>query len=203
MKGICFIEPMFIASVNKRKFHFRHIITPQPDNIRATNVIYSDAPDYILSEPHRHWTPEPSNYFLTSDNKYCKPKYKVGETVYLKEPYNDSASQYRILYKFNSDVKGETASFWKNKLFMPESAARYFIKITAVRVERLQDISDEDCIKEGIRSIMDITYMNRVDDVGYLSAEDAYAALIDKINGKGTWESNPFVWVYEFELVTK
>lgn len=84
-----------------------------------------------------------------------------------------------------------------------------WIRITKVRIQRLQDISDNDCIKEGIfedsgddkfpPSIF-YDFEGNKDD-GFDTPREAYAALIDKINGKGTWESNPYVWVYEFELV--
>lgn len=76
-------------------------------------------------------------------------------------------------------------------------------------VERLQDISDEDCLKEGIYedsgddefppSIFYEFEGNK--DNGFDTPREAFAALIDKVSGKGTWESNPYVWAYEFELM--
>ena len=83
------------------------------------------------------------------------------------------------------------------------------IRITAVRVERLQDITDEDCLKEGIFQDegdnmfppeVFYDYEGNSDD-GFDYPREAYAALIDKISGKGTWDSNPYVFVYDFELV--
>ena len=87
------------------------------------------------------------------------------------------------------------------------------IRITNVRVEKLQDISDEDCMREGIRKVSPLrsliclnasTY--QIDGTGcenthYTAPRGAFAALINKVSGKGTWESNPWVFVYEFELV--
>ena len=85
---------------------------------------------------------------------------------------------------------------------MPESIARYFIKITGVSAERLQDISEEDCFKEGVE-----LYNNYDGTYGGWTApstlKEAYAALINSIHGNGTWEKNPWVWVYDFELTTK
>ncbi|MCC8153091.1 MAG: hypothetical protein LIP01_02065 [Tannerellaceae bacterium] len=87
----------------------------------------------------------------TGEDKEFKPRYNVGEKVYLKEPYikltNPDGSDY-FGYKYGSDdvIKYK----WQNKLFMPADAARYFIEITGVKVERLRDISEEDCIREGI-----------------------------------------------------
>lgn len=143
-----------------------------------------------------------------------KPRYKKGELLYLKEPYLDDLSMKKTFYKYRKsdlnelmkeypEMNPDARGFWRNKLFMPQSEARYFIKITDVRVERLQEITEEDCIKEGIE-------MNNHPHggwywmEGYYSTDDpilAYERLIDKINGKGTWESNPFVFVYDYELM--
>lgn len=93
-----------------------------------------------------------------------------------------------------------------NKKFVKADLMPHRIRITNIRVERLQDISEEDCLEEGIW---------RDDNVGlegttywyyglayssFRTAKEAYAAMIDKISGKGTWESNPWVFVYDFEL---
>ncbi|MDR2913450.1 MAG: hypothetical protein LBV74_01210 [Tannerella sp.] len=127
-------------------------------------------------------------------------QYKVGEILYLKEPYFIDEVD-ALHYKFSEDGK-ENGVNWKNKLFMPASAARYFIRITAKRQECLQDISKEDCIKEGIEKVS-FGFMNGIDMNLYTSFKDCFAALIDKISGKGTWESNPEVTVYEYELLGK
>lgn len=85
--------------------------------------------------------------------------------------------------------------------------------LTNIRVERLQDISDEDCLKEGIRKIDPLdscicatepTYGidgHEYENRHFTKPRGAYAALIDKVSGKGTFDSNPWVFVYEFELV--
>lgn len=91
---------------------------------------------------------------------------------------------------------------------------RHHIRITDVRVERLQDISEDDCISEGVgMSATDnrigtpfsvpFNYFIGKDEKGYRysTPREAYAALIDKISSKGVWSSNPYVFVYEFELV--
>ena len=99
---------------------------------------------------------------------------------------------------------------WKNKLFARAELMPHAIKITNIRVERLQDISDEDCMAEGIiEHIAEIMpnyppytqYCCGISEVFCDTPHHAFATLIDKINGKGTWESNPYVWVYDFELV--
>ena len=83
------------------------------------------------------------------------------------------------------------------------------IKITNIRIQRLQDISDDDCLAEGVYKgqcgsidthLMD-AYYYRGNIQPYCTPRQAYAALIDKVSGKDTWEHNPWVFVYEFELV--
>ena len=201
MTGICFIEPLFNKVVTGEKIQTRRIIKPQPDSrgFRTTNVMFED------------W-----------HGREYKPKYKVGETVYLKEPYilyqedyqesKLSQSGIQYAYKFGSnlsieEITGKSDSKWSNKLFMPESAARHFIRITAVRAERLQDISEEDCLKEGIEEVIwkgKILKSCKHYFIGYESYDtpiEAYAELIDRINKEGIWERNPYVWVYDFKLV--
>ena len=103
---------------------------------------------------------------------------------------------------------------WTNKMFVSASECIHQIRITNVRVERLQDISDEDCLREGIYNWKDAPDCpsghkdSKIECYGYDGSWDchltpitAFAALIDKVSGKGTWESNPWVFVYEFELV--
>ena len=142
------------------------------------------------------------------------PKYKLGEVVAIAQSYKD-------VYRFHR--KGKNADYleyldsilpelklypgWGNKMFVKADLMPHHIKITGIKVERLQDISDEDCLKEGIIHVSTFLgqkiYHTPHVNGSYLStnvAQEAFAYLIDKVSGKGTWEENPFVWVYEFKL---
>lgn len=98
---------------------------------------------------------------------------------------------------------------FNNKMSVNPELMSHQIRITGIRVERLQDISDEDCMKEGIFfDGGDDPYMPHYfydytnnEDTGFNTPREAFAALIDKVSGAGTWERNPFVVVYGFELV--
>ena len=208
MKGICFKEELFNAIIEGRKTQTRRIVKPQPP--KETTWI-----DNVSKEGEFYWHTKESgrNYF---DKNCFVPRYRVGDTVYLKEPYRDTGApeghfaKIDYLYDKTGLARELAGGYkWENKLFMPERYARYFIKITAVRCEHLQEISDEDCESEGIVLTWNIsrTFVigcsNKMDGVNYNNRKEAYAALIDKINGKGTWESNPYVFVYSFELVKK
>jgi hypothetical protein len=80
------------------------------------------------------------------------------------------------------------------------------IRITGVKVERLQDISEEDCLREGLLAGKQEPKMYgfklpKGTVLSFMNPHDAFAALIDRICGRGTWQSNPWVYVYTFELV--
>lgn len=78
------------------------------------------------------------------------------------------------------------------------------IQITGIRTEYLQDISDEDCIAEGVQTTETpdgTLYFTDASSQAYSTPQQAYAELINKISGRGTWESNPLVAVYDFVRV--
>lgn len=133
------------------------------------------------------------------NNEFKTANYKIGEEVAIAQRYSDIA-----------DTHGQELAQqpgWKNKMFVRADLMAHHIRITNIRVERLQDISEEDCLKEGIWrddnvGLEGTTYWyHGLANSSLRTAKEAYAALIDKISGKGTWESNPWVFVYDFELV--
>ncbi len=134
--------------------------------------------------------------------------YKVGEVVAVAQSYN-ALNEAGFVAPEGLDHTCEDSAGYKNKMFVRADLMPYNIRITAVRVERLQDISDEDCLREGVDEFVlrkgDGTrrtkYSFKGADNNYLSPRDAFSALIDRTSGKGTWMRNPRVFVYEFELV--
>jgi hypothetical protein len=135
-----------------------------------------------------------------------KSKWHIGEVVAISQPYKDILSS-AYCDKYELDKLTHTKG-WSNAMFTKSDLMPHHIKITGIKVERLQDISDEDCLKEGIYedsgddefppSIF-YEFEGNKDD-GFDTPREAFAALISKVSGKGTWERNPFVWVYEFNL---
>ena len=91
---------------------------------------------------------------------------------------------------------------WNNKMFVRAEACKHQIQITDIRIERLQDISEEDCMKEGIyRDYADTEFPPREfydydgnNGNGFNTPRAAFASLINKVSGRGTWDRNPFVW---------
>lgn len=151
----------------------------------------------------------------TFDGGEILPKYKVGEIVAVAQSYKDMKYSPAALDRNPKDytnIRGTLGDSkgWCNKMFVRTAACKHHIRITNVRVERLQDISDEECIKEGvIESVVMGTngslseyFVEGPKHICYgKTPREAYAVLIDLISGKGTWSSNPYVFVYDFELV--
>lgn len=142
--------------------------------------------------------------------------YKVGDKVAIAQRYIDLAGNDEFLRL--CAIHGMPLEYLKfekgynNKMYVKADFMPHHIHITNVRIERLQDISEEDCLTEGINEIYDTNVDDPKEFYGYAylpdaspclahcycEAKEAYAALIDKLSGKGTWASNPFVFVYEF-----
>ena len=145
-------------------------------------------------------------------------KYHIGEEVAIAQPYkNDGVLTYNaynedgtaredglLRHKEMLESKG-----YRNKMFVKAEYMPHRIRITGIKVERLQDITEQECICEGIkikkgnrngeRPFGEFTF-DGWDDYSF-TAREAFAALIDRISGRGTWQSNPWVYAYTFELI--
>ena len=143
-----------------------------------------------------------------------KPKYKVGEVVAIAQSYMDVDRFHRkgknaAYLEYLDSILPELKLYpgWGNKMFVKADLMPHHIKITGIKVERLQDISDEDCLKEGIfewdAGQKDIPFysFSYADIPDYFTPRDAFADLIDEVSGKGVFQSNPYVFAYEFVLV--
>lgn len=137
------------------------------------------------------------------DYALSSSRYKVGETVAIAQSYADITPQVDWVKCMTR--KEEIG--WNNKMFVRAEDMPHHIRITKIRIERLQDIKSEDCLKEGIWRADNVglegtTYWyHGLANSSFRTPQDAYASLIDRISGKGTWASNPYVFVYEFELI--
>ncbi|WP_279137308.1 hypothetical protein [Parabacteroides johnsonii] len=140
--------------------------------------------------------------------KWCRTPYKWDDVVAIAQCYNDIPNIYSLVSIDELPLK---SAGWRNKMFVKAKYMPNRIKINKVDIQRLQDISDEDCLKEGIRRYTKDGTVFKYDLADGFemfcwkdmprSPREAFAALIDKISGKGTWDKNPYVWRYEFELV--
>ena len=137
---------------------------------------------------------------------HLKPRYKIGEVVAVAQRYKDIIHPCDwVGKKLYQDHPG-----WTNKMFVCADLMPHRIRITNIKLERIQDISDEDCMREGIMegefmNTWDRFYFDMWGDVAnhitFQTPRKAFAALIDRISGRGTWERNPWVYTYSFVLV--
>ena len=140
------------------------------------------------------------------EGSYLKPAYEIGEEVAVSQSYHDAKKEVGGLKGLLEGHPLPSSKGINNKMFVKADLMPHRIRITNVRMERLQDISVEDCSKEGVEKLKwehsnEFYYMTKATPHRYNLAKDAFASLIDKTCGKGTWERNPWVFVYDFELV--
>ena len=137
------------------------------------------------------------------DYALSSSRYKLGEVVAVAQKYKDIALDMPV--ELAAELIKQPG--WNNKMFVKADLMPHRIRITNIRVERLQDISEDDCLKECVWRDNNVglegtTYWyHGLVNSSFRTAKEAYAALIDKISGKGTWERNPWVFVYDFELI--
>ncbi|WP_084977333.1 hypothetical protein [Plesiomonas shigelloides] len=139
------------------------------------------------------------------------PYGNVGDRLWVREAFQcglctKTSFAYRATHKPEDLEDGWWEPIkWKPSIHMPRLASRITLKVTAVRVERLNDITEADCWAEGILEIDGQFSNQEIVDMAarlHLSIEDArvqYALLWESIYGAGSWGKNPWVWVIEFK----
>ena len=164
-----------------------------------------------------------------TDAIYFKARYQPGDILYVQETWKAVfAERFEILIEYRTDGSRQWVRFiperfakfrkfslkngWQSPYFMPKEAARLFLTVKDVPVERLQDITAADAVTEGATEILlkpghpleEKTFergtWDEKDQCRYAGAVDAFATLWDYLSGKKyPWASNPYVWVITFE----
>lgn len=130
------------------------------------------------------------------------PHYNVGDIVAIAQSYKTIYSEIEdkdAAEKFKKEY--ENTAGWNNKMFVKADLMRHHIKITDIKIEYLQDISEEDALREGIEELCFDYFLPNDYSKPFLMPRDAFAVLIDKVGKKGDWDKNPLVAAYTFELV--
>ena len=156
-----------------------------------------------------------------------KAKYQVGDVLYVRETWCEVPYEYEHIpidgghitmpkIAYRADSKVDYTGIWRPSIHMPKEAARIFLEITDVRVQRLQDITPADCHKEGVMNKICSECLQEIDCRPQSAADDfcgGFEIIIDNFAGfwnskipkkdldKYGWEANPFVFVYEFKRV--
>ena len=222
-RGILFTKENRLASVEGRKTQTRRIMNPQP---KYRPYLQKDA----------FYIPK-FGYIAVSNTSalkaHMKARHQVGDHLYMKEPYQVTKyypGSYRLVGTYLDDGKpfeihlsvGEYRKFnvplrpkmKTSSRFMYKSLARYWFEVTGVRVERVQDITPEDCEAEGItwygghgggthynNTTFYVAFPNKPG--GFTTAKEAFECLWDSINEKRGhgWDKNDYVWVYEYKRI--
>ena len=181
-RPIIFSTEMVRAILEGRKTQTRRVIKPQPQSAML-------------------------DFHKVNFAKYC-PYGQVGDRLWVKETWwDDCALREKEGYKQDDYLyyraDGEAIEQfecaygfkWRSPLFMPRWASRIILEITGLRVEQLQDITEEDAVTEGLPSR---------EQTGFDTARYRYHILWDSLNAKRgyAWDSNPWVWVMEFKRLS-
>ena len=214
MKKIMFSDEFCLtkAVLDGRKTQTRRLLTltlhKQTDGDKLIEVFQSEV---FLEDGKWKFIYDDYVFLLPKENY---PKYNVGAVVAVAQSYRDcgGVNEYGVpMWEIISQRVGSTNAGWDNKMFVRGDLMPHQIRITDVRIERLQDISDEDCLKEGIikkwhaPACKNYYYVPGVEvksvkDV-HDTPQEAFAHLINKVSRKNVWSLNQYVFVYDFELV--
>jgi len=220
-RPILFSAPMVRALLDGSKTQTRRVVNLNDRLGRFDKDGYHAVTDSTIVRTS--WTP--STIQKVVDCPYGQP----GDRLWVRETFTDlqdTGIEYRPIpsvplkrYVFAADIKlgshedearKEFGIKWRPSIFMPRTASRITLEVTGVRVERLQDISEVDCIAEGIeRSEEYPTLWKRGDLYGDQNTVQitgfpklAYRSIWEAISGHESWHANPWVWVVEFKQVT-
>ena len=144
-----------------------------------------------------------------------QPRYERGEELAVAQCYKDIDHRGIVAYEDASDIQpgmvrpipAQESAGWTNKMFVRADLMEEIIRITDIQLQRLNNITDEDCLKEGVEKWIDCYIVSGImenqgkNNVCFDTPREAFAALIDRISGKGTWQRNPWVYAYTFELL--
>ena len=191
---------MVQAILNGRKSQTRRIVKPQPRST-ATEIVLSH--QWSGRDHAARFKYNGEDKYEVTDLYKC-PYGKIGDVLWVREKwaYRDCQSYY--YFASNSD---EHIEKWKPSIHMPKEACRIKLEITNIRVERVQYISKADAIAEGIEVLDGMSnYKNYLHgkgaNYGYVKeAKISYMTLWESINGKDSWNTNPWVWVLSFKKV--
>jgi hypothetical protein len=212
-RPILFSGAMVKAIMSGRKTQTRRVIKPQPVNAIFHNGNWIEAKCELSNKDRVLKCP----YGLINDRLWVRETWRIWEGASFSEtgePYDPdvivgSLSGIDIEYlksrpiEYMADSQDEGP--WRPSIFMPRWVSRISLEIVDIRVERVQDISEEDAKHEGVRGIPKWESFTglKCESMGFYPYERrraAFGLLWDSINGKKyPWESNPWVWVIEFK----
>lgn len=191
---ILFSTEMVQAIMADRKLQTRRVVKPQPTKCGSITHFAWGAVTSTNSMP------VVSGHATESKCPYGK----VGDLLWVRETFGQGVSG-KFYYKADKSIADKLVLSWKPSIHMPKAAARIWLRITNIRVERLHEITEEDAIKEGVMKLSDEGFWKYYQSEPYWchSAKRSFETLWYSINGEESWNVNPWVWVIEFEVISK
>lgn len=200
LKPILFSTPMISAILEGRKTQTRRVIkyNKKITDPKVGTSIFCDEGQFEVRGHH-----ENGEYGAS----FFRVPIMKGEILWVRETWNKDCDEEGDYYRYKADDY-DVDYKWKPSIHMPKEACRIFLKVAKVRIERLNEISGEDAVAEGVGGVFRSGARNMTSaQIDYKSWENKQVALFrslwQSINGPGSWERNPFVWVYDFERVEK
>lgn len=208
MKPILFNTEMVRAILDGRKSCTRRIVKPQQLVGLLPDKCKNGVPEEFLKEKKLMFKPYCNMTDIELINTAYKAPYQRGDILYVRETWCKGLERYiyRADYsdteKFYRDGK-EIEMKWHPSLHMPKDAARIFLRVTNVRVERLQDITVEDALEEGMDKYIRLN--GELDENSIITSFiGIWNSTIKKSDlDRYGWNANPWVWVIEFERCEK
>ncbi len=191
MKSTHFPDPiadeMIRAILDNRKTVTRRVVKPQ--QLR------------VLDSPYHKEHPKTPDKVLLE--RLCEPPYLPGDILYVREMWQHGFGG-TYLYRASAGhdlfmtADGELVSDipWRPSIHMPREAARIFLRVTDVQVERLQDVTEEDAIKEGCTAHGGNLALDEFEVVWHNTLKPTDRSIYG-------WAANPWVWVIEFERISR
>lgn len=209
---ILFSTPMVQAILEDRKTGTRRVVKPQPPEEDKLDVGEFNP---SLTNKDGDEYPGPDTFGAISDGEFCIkcPYGKPGDVLWVRESF--AYVLLGVKYKSDGDWTREEKEFgmtlpWKPSTHMPKTACRIFLEVLSIKVERLQDISEEDAIAEGIEPLKIYSfpiYRNYTPESGckdgYQTPRFSFQSLWRSINGPESWNANPWVWVIQFKKIER
>lgn len=193
-RPILFSGEMVRAILDGRKTQTRRIVKPQTLELFEAAIQLGEVTDFFTDAIDVDWA-----YV----GGFC-PYGQRGDRLWARETWGKDDSG-DFVFRADDWCECPTADGkWKSSIFMHRAASRITLEITAVRVERLQDISEEDAKAEGVRQC-EGGWWNYIAGEPYqgMTARGSYETIWELINGPGSWEKNPWVWVIEFRRLAE
>lgn len=201
MKPIIFSTPMVQAILDGRKTQTRRVIKYDFESV------YSAAIQQGIMDKVCQYGELPSDAVEWYAKNIAKPKYQPGDVLWVRETFCEVPYEHNHVpikgghitipkYAYKADSERDYTGIWKPSIHMPREAARIFLRVKTVRVERLQDITEDEAIKEGAKAYGQ-------NNCSGTSARIAFAEIWDKTTTKHEWRTNPWVWVVKFEKISR